>query len=90
MKLKVSDFSMVPMLMNSFMDLESQSMIFHLIEDLLIFKEFITNYIAIRNNELVGHLEGCCFKFYMHKNGWPIMHYKFYCTNSKWLPIKND
>ena len=89
MILKEIDFLTIPLLMKSFMDAESLPVIPHLIEEIPDFKGYIKDYIASREEILVGHSEGQQFKFYKHDNGWPMMQYKMLCSDNEWLPSTN-
>ena len=62
--------------MKSFMDLEKDVVVPHLIEEVPDFKSFIANYIAVGDESLVNHTKGRQFLFTMHKDGWLVMQYK--------------
>ena len=85
-KLKSNDYPTLPLLMKSFMDAEKQPIIPHLIEEVPNFKSFVEGFLCLGNNALEGHTNAQQFKFYRDSNGWPLMQYKLYCTDSEWLP----
>ena len=86
MRLRKYDYSTVPLLMKSFMDGESKPMILHLIEEVPNFKGFIDSCICKKSKALKGHTTSQMFKFYRNPNGWPLVQYKRYYTDAKWLP----
>lgn len=86
MRLREKDYPTLPLLMQSYMDMEEDAMIPHLVEEVPNFKAFIKPYIAIGAKRLVGHAKGRQFKFFVDDNGWPIMQYKLNCTVKNWLP----
>lgn len=86
MQLKKENFPTIPSLMKSFMDVDSVPTIPHLIEEVPDFKSFIEDSICDGEDALVGHTKAQQFKFYLNAAGVPIMKYKFYCTDSDWLP----
>ena len=55
MALKKESFPTIPLLMKSFMDIETVPTIHHLIEEVPNFKKFIENGIADGENTLLGH-----------------------------------
>jgi hypothetical protein len=77
------------MLMKSFMDVEKQPVIPHLIEEVPNFKAFVDGFLYTSTDALEGHTNAQQFKFYKDGNGWPMMQYKLFCTDSKWLPREN-
>jgi hypothetical protein len=44
---------------------------------------------VVGNDALQGHTNTQQFKFYKDGNGWPMMQYKLWCTDSEWLPKEN-
>jgi hypothetical protein len=86
MRLQKHDYPTVPLLMKSFMDGESIPVIPHLIKEVPDFKGFIDSFIYKKGDALEGHTIARAFKFYRNPNNWPLMQYKHYCTNAKWLP----
>jgi len=86
MRLRECDYPTLPLLMQSYMDMEEDAMIPHLVEEVPNFKEFIKPYIAKGTKKLIGHTKGRQFKFFMDDNGWPIMQYKLNCTVKNWTP----
>lgn len=58
MKLRSNDYPTIPLLMKSFMDVESQPLVPHFIEEVYDFKGFIEGCIATGDEELVGHSKG--------------------------------
>jgi hypothetical protein len=88
-KLRANDYPTLPMLMKSFMDAEKQLVIPHLIEEVPNFKAFVDDYLCSGNDALQGHTNAQQFKFYKDANGWPLMQYNLWCTNSEWLPKEN-
>ena len=66
--------------MKSYMDLENNPVIPHMIEEVLDFKAFIDLYIQSRAHQLIGHTKAQQFRFYIHGNGVPAMKYKLLCT----------
>ena len=77
------------MLMKSFMDVEKQLVILHLIEEVPNFKGFVEGFFCIGNDALEGHTNEQQFKFFKDGNGWPMMQYKLFCIDSEWLPREN-
>ena len=86
MRLCKHDYPIVPLLMKSFMNGESISLLLHLIEDVSNFKGFIDSCICEKGKALEGHTTTQAFKFYRNPNGWPLMQYKHYCIDIEWLP----
>jgi hypothetical protein len=76
MSLKKKCISTIPLLMKSFMKVESVSTIPQLIEEMLDFKGFIAKYIAEGDEALEGHTKAQKFKFFVDSNGCPMMKYK--------------
>jgi hypothetical protein len=60
-----------------------------LIEEVPNFKAFVDGYLCSGNDALQGHTNAQQFKFYKDDNGWPLMQYKIWCTDSEWLPKEN-
>jgi hypothetical protein len=75
--------------MKSFMDAETEPVIPHLIEEVPNFKAFVDGYLCSGNDALEGHTNEQQFKFYKDDNGWPLIQYKLWCTDSDWLPKEN-
>jgi hypothetical protein len=71
--------------MKSYMDLDEDPVIPGLIEKVPNFKGFVKPYI-ISDGTLIGHTKGRQFLFYRGENGNPLMQYKLWCTDEKWLP----
>jgi hypothetical protein len=88
-RLHANDYPTLPMLMKSFMDAEKQLVIPHLIEEVSNFKTFVDGFLCTGNDALEGHTNVQQFKFYKDGNGWPMMQYKLFCTNSEWWPREN-
>jgi hypothetical protein len=88
-KLRANDYPTLPLLMKSFMDVEKQLVIPQLIEEVPNFKAFVDGYLCSGNDALQGHTNAQQFKFYKNGNGWPLMQYKLWCTDSKWLRKEN-
>jgi hypothetical protein len=61
------------MLMKSFMDVEKQPVIPHLIEEVPNFKAFVDGFLYTSTDALEGHTNAQQFKFYKDGNGWPMM-----------------
>ena len=57
------------LLMKSFMDIEFQPIILHLIEEVSNFKNFVEEYLCMGCDALVGHTNAHQFKFYKNANG---------------------
>ena len=66
-KLRGTDYPMLPLLMKSFMDTESQPVIPHLIEEVPDFKKFVEGYLCTGHDALAGHTNAQQFKFYRNK-----------------------
>jgi hypothetical protein len=81
MALKKEYFPTIPLLMKSFMEVESIPTIPHLIEEVPNFKGFIAEHIADEDEALEGHTKAQQFKFFVDSNGWPMMKYKIFCTD---------
>jgi hypothetical protein len=88
-RLRANAYPTLPMLMKSFMDAEKQPVIPHLIEEVPNFKAFVDGFLYTGTDALEGHTNVQQFKFYKDGNGWPMMQYKLFCTNSEWLPREN-
>jgi hypothetical protein len=88
-RFRETDYPTLPILMKSFMDVETKPVISHLIEEVLNFKAFVDGYLCSGNDALQGHTNAQQFKFYKDDNSWPLMQYKLWCTNSDWLPKEN-
>jgi hypothetical protein len=88
-RLCANDYSTLPMLMKSLVDAEKQLVIPHLIEEVPNFKAFVDGFLYTGNDALEGHTNAQQFKFYKDGNGWPMMQYKLFCTDSEWLPREN-
>jgi hypothetical protein len=86
MALKKENFPTIPLLMKSFMEVESIPTIPHLIKEVPDFKGFIAGHIADGDEALEGHTKAQQFKFFVDSNGWPMMKYKIFCTDNDWLP----
>jgi hypothetical protein len=86
MALKKENFPTIPLLMKSFMEVESIPTIPHLIEEVPNFKGFIVGHIADGDEALEGHTKAQQFKFFVDSNGWPMMKYKIFYTYNDWLP----
>jgi hypothetical protein len=86
MALKKENFPTIPLLMKSFMEVESIPTIPHLIEEVPDFKGFIAGHIADGDEALEGHTKAQQFKFFVDSKGWPMMKYKIFCTDNDWLP----
>ena len=85
MFLKKENFSTIPSLMKSFMDVESIPTIPHLIGEVPDFKGFIEGAFVDGDESLVGHSKPQQVKFYLDSNGVPVMKYKLLCTDLEWL-----
>ena len=85
-KLRGTDYPTLPLLMKSFIDIESCLVIRHLIEEVPDFKKFVEGYLCTRCDALTGHTNAKQFKFYRNANCWLLIQYKLLCTNNKWLP----
>ena len=85
MALKKESFPTVPLLMKSFMDVESISTIPHLIEEVADFKGFIGGKLNDGNDILVGHTKPQQVKLYLDSTRCPVMMYKMLCTDANWL-----
>jgi hypothetical protein len=83
-KLKANNYPTLPLLIKSFMDAEKQPVIPHLIEEVPNLKAFVDGYLCSGNDTLQGHTNAQQFKFYKDGNGWPLMQYKLWCTDSEW------
>jgi hypothetical protein len=88
-RLRANDYPTLPMLMKLFMDTEKQPLIPHLIEEVPNFKAFVDGFLCIGTDALEGHTNAQQFKFYKDGNGWPMIQYKLFCTDSEWLPREN-
>jgi hypothetical protein len=86
MLLRKENFPTIPLLMKSFMEVESVPTIPHLIEEVPDFKGFIARCIAEEDEALEGHTKAQQFKFYVDSSGYLVMKYKILCTNNDWLP----
>ena len=88
MLLRKENFPTIPLLMKSFMDVESIPTIPHLVEEVPDFKGFIEGSIMEGDEALVGHTKAQQFKFYLDSSGCPVLKYKIFCTDVDWLPKK--
>jgi hypothetical protein len=82
-KLRANDYPTLPMLMKLFMDTEKQPSIPHLSDEVPDFKAFVGGYLCSSNDALQGHTNIQQFKFYRDGNGWPLIQYKLWYTDSK-------
>ena len=85
-RLRKNDYPTLPMLIKSFIDVETELVIPHLIEEVSNFKTFVDGYLYSSNDTLLAHTNAQQFKFYKDDNGWPLMQYKLWCIDSDWLP----
>ena len=85
MKLKKENFSTIPLLMKSFMDVEAIPTIPHLIEEVANFKGFIEGRFNDGNDILVRHTKPQQVKFYLDSTGCLVMKYKMLCIDAHWL-----
>ena len=81
MKLYEEDFSTIPLLMKSYMDLDNVLVIPHMIEKISNFKAFIKPYMLKGVNCLVGHTKAQQSRFYMRVDGVLAMQFKPLCTS---------
>jgi hypothetical protein len=88
-KLKRNDYSKMLLLNKTFMDVEHQPIILHLIEEVPDIKGIIDASIGKQKKSLDRYIAAQQFKFYADIDGWPMMHYKKYCTDVKWLLKEN-
>jgi hypothetical protein len=86
MKLHEEDFSTIPLLMKSYMDLDHMPVIPHMIEEVPDFKAFIKPYMLKGKNRLVGHTKTQQFRFYIRDDGLPAMQFKLLYTSPNWTP----
>ena len=80
------NFSTIPSLMKSLMDVDSVPTIPHLIEEVPDFKAFIECSLLEGEEALVGHIKAQQFKFFLNSMGILVMKYRHYCIDSDWLP----
>jgi hypothetical protein len=85
MSLRKENFPTIPLLMNSFVDVESVPTIPHFIEEVLGFKGFIAGCIGEGDEALEGHMKTQQFKFFVDSNGCPMMKYRILCNDNEWL-----
>jgi hypothetical protein len=76
--LRKKNFPTVPLLMKSFMEVESIPTIPHLIKEVPDFKGFIAGHIEDEDEALEGHTKSQQFKFFVDSNGCHMMKYKFF------------
>jgi hypothetical protein len=88
-RLRANDYPTLPMLMKSFMEAEKQPVIPHLIEEVPNFKAFVDGILCTGTDALERHTNAQQFKLYKDGNGWPMMQYKLFYTDSEWLPREN-
>ena len=81
MKLHEEDFSTIPLLMKSYMDLDNVPVIPHMIEEVPDFKAFIKPYMLKGEDRLVGHTKAQQFRFNMRDDDISAMHFKLLCTS---------
>ena len=86
MALREKDHPTLPLLMQSYMEMEEVPFIPHLIEEVPDFKAYVKPYIGMKKKQLVGYSNGRQYRFFMDDNEWPIMQYKLACTDIPWLP----
>jgi hypothetical protein len=77
-RLRENDYPTLPTLMKSFMDVETEPIIPHLIEEVPNFKAFVDGYLCSGNDALLGHTNAQQFKFYKDDNSWSLMQYKLW------------
>ena len=85
MAMKKESFPTVPLLMKSFMDVESIPTIPHFIEEVASFKGFIGSKLNDSNDILVGHTKPQQVKFYLDSTGCSVMTYKMLYIDADWL-----
>jgi hypothetical protein len=73
MLLRKENFPTIPLLMKSFMEVESIPTIPHLIEEVPDFKDFIVGCIVEGDGALEVYTKAQQFKFYVDSNGCPMM-----------------
>jgi hypothetical protein len=78
MSLWKENFPTIPLLMKSFVDVESLPTILHLIEEVPDFKGFIAKFIIEGDEALEGHTKAQKFKFFVDSNGCPMMKYRIH------------
>ena len=88
-RLRKNDYPTLLMLMKLFMDAEIEPIIPHSIEEVPNFRAFVDGNLYSGNDALQGHINVQQFKFYKDDNGWPLMQYKLWYTDSNWLPKEN-
>ena len=81
MKLYEEDFSTIPLLMKSYMDLNSVPVIRHLIEKMPDFKIFIKPFVLKGDDRLVGHTKSQQFRFYIRDDVFRPCSTKFYALH---------
>ena len=86
MKLHEEDFSTIPLLLKSYIDLNNMPMILHMIEEISNFKAFIKLYMLKGGDRLVDQTKTQQFLFYMKNDGVPGMHFKLLCITLNWAP----
>ena len=86
MALRKETFSIIPLLMKSFMKNEIVPSIPHLIQEVLEFKKFIADWILDGEKSLMSHTKAHQFKFYVDSSGTLVLKYKIYCHDEEWLP----
>jgi hypothetical protein len=86
MSLKKKNFPTIPLLMKSFMNVESIPTIPHLIKEVPDFKGFIVGYIVEGDEALEGHTKAQQFKFFVDSQSCLMMKYIIFCNDNDWLP----
>lgn len=86
MLLQKNNFSTIPFLINSFMDVEFVPTIPHLVEEVFNFKSFIECSIIEGGEVLFRHTKAQQSKFYLDSSGCLVLKYKLFCTDMDKLP----
>jgi hypothetical protein len=76
MLLKKDNFPTIPLLLKSFIDVESVSTIPHLVEEVPDVEGFIEGFIRDGDETLVGHTKAQQFKIFLDSTSCPVMKYK--------------
>jgi hypothetical protein len=86
MSLRKENYLTIPLLMKTFMDVESIPTIPHFIEEVPNFKGFIAGCITEGDEALRGHSRAQQFNFFVNFSGCFMMKYRIQCRDSDQLP----
>ena len=73
MDLREYDYPTIPLLMKSYMDMEKNHVILHMIKELPDWRAYVSKHIPSGKEKLVGHTKAQQLRFYVRNDGWFVM-----------------